>query len=111
MPAAKRNVAAKKPAKASKPRQSAAKPRKARRTAYELYNDLQLKRDALQSKHEEKIASLDARIAKLTEKHQNRIEIDRLKQAYSDDELAAKLEEVRSQLTLLRQARKSKQTA
>lgn len=99
MPRAKTKPAAKKAVQAQ---------RKPRRTAYELLQDLEAKRSQLVSQYENKLATLDAKIKSLQTRHQDRIEVARILESMTPEEIAARELEVRAQLSALKKAKRIK---
>ncbi|MEB3238424.1 MAG: hypothetical protein VKO64_12475 [Candidatus Sericytochromatia bacterium] len=84
--------------------------RKPRRTAYELLQDLEAKRSQLVSQYENKLATLDAKIKSLQTRHQDRIEVARILESMTPEEIAARELEVRAQLSALKKAKRIKNT-
>lgn len=84
----------------------AANNRRPRRTAYELYTQLQNNREALQAQFDAKMAKLDQKIENMKARHQERIEVARLQSEFSTEELANKYAELRAQMSVLKQAAK-----
>ena len=82
--------------------------RKPRRTAYELLLDLEAKRNALVAQYEAKLCALDTKIKNLQSRHQGRIEVSRIVESMTPEEIAARELEVRAQLSALKKAKRIK---
>lgn len=82
--------------------------RKPRRTAYELLQDLETKRNALIAQYEAKLGALDTKIKNLQSRHQDRIEVSRIVESMTPEEIAARELEVRAQLSALKKAKRIK---
>ena len=84
----------------------AAAPKRTRRMPYDMLKDLKAKRDALAAKMAERIGALDRRIADLEAKHAERIRVSELIQSKTAEELEAEATALKTQLSLLKRARK-----
>jgi len=78
--------------------------RKSRRTAYQLLQDFQDKRDKVVFQYEAKLSSLDSKIAKLQERHASRIAVAQVLDSMTADEILAAEKRVRLQLQAIRKA-------
>lgn len=94
--------------KAAKPAaQAAPKPRN-RRSPAQLLADLQSERDQIAAKMGDRLAKLDARIARVTARYETQIRLAELTQGASLDDLQQRLDEAKRQQKLLRLALKTK---
>ncbi|MEB3299601.1 MAG: hypothetical protein VKO21_08975 [Candidatus Sericytochromatia bacterium] len=99
MPRTKSKIIAEKPGEKS---------RKPRRTAYELLQDLEARRAKLVVQHEAKLALLEKKIHNLQTRHQDRIEVARILESMTPEEIEAREAEMRAQLSALKKARRIK---
>ncbi|MBM3260459.1 MAG: hypothetical protein FJY99_12030 [Candidatus Sericytochromatia bacterium] len=80
--------------------------RRPRRTAYELLQDLETKRSVLVAQYEAKLGALDTKIKNLQSRHQDRIEVARIVESMTPEQIEAREIEVRAQLSALKKARR-----
>ena len=78
----------------------------ARRSPYEIVNELKARRDELAKTYEERLAKLDARIQRLEERHEKKIKVTELLQNKTPEELAQELEAIKKQQAILKKAMK-----
>lgn len=78
----------------------------ARRTPYEIVNELKARRDELAKTYEERLSKLDSRIQRLEERHEKKIKVTELLQNKTPEELAQELEAIKKQQAILKKAMK-----
>ncbi len=78
----------------------------ARRSPYEIVNELKARRDELAKTYEERLSKLDARIQRLEERHEKKIKVTELLQNKTPEELAQELEAIKKQQAILKKAMK-----
>jgi hypothetical protein len=79
-----------------------------RRPAVDVLTDLKAKRDHLAKRYGERLAKLDARIAKVEIRYDRQIKLAEMMDGLTTDEIAQQLEEARNMQKLLRLAMKTK---
>jgi ribosome-binding protein aMBF1 (putative translation factor) len=79
-----------------------------RRPPADVLADLQRQREHLAKRLGERLAKLDARIAKVEARYDRQIKLAELTEGLSADEISQKLEEARNMQRLLRMAMKTK---
>jgi len=78
----------------------------ARRSPYEIVNELKARRDELAKTYEERLAKLDERIQRLEERHEKKIKVTELLQNKTPEELAQELEAIKKHQAILKKAMK-----
>ncbi len=78
----------------------------ARRSPYEIVNELKARRDELAKTYEERLAKLDTRIQRLEERHEKKIKVTEMLQNKTPEELALELEAVKKHQAILKRAMK-----
>lgn len=94
--------------KASQPKAKAAAKSRNRRSPAQLLSDLQAERAQIAEKMGDRLAKLDARIARVEARYDTQIRLAELTQGASMDDLQARLDEAKRQQKLLRMALKTK---
>jgi len=84
------------------------KARKARRTSYELLQDLEARRQSLTDSYNSKFSKLESRINNLRERHAQRIEVSEITAKFSPEEIDQQMSELKARLAAFRRANRVK---